>query len=345
MAQYRPPGPRRSPATPDPDAGTTLGPGPSPWRRYAMTDADEVFAFVRATFADITVKTSAAGAEGVELRGIGAMLGDVALNGLRCTARTRLERRSPDLVNVVFVRGGRFVVANRRDVDQVAPGHVVLLPPDLTLELDLDAVESFTVGLPRALVDEVADSRPGDTGGRVRFEATCPVSAGLERHWLGTLSYVRQVVLADAELAANPLIVGQTRHLLASAALAAFPNTAAVPGRSDPGHVSPAVVRRAMGYVEAHADRYVSLAEMAEAAGVSPRALQYAFRRHQGTTPARYARRIRLDGAHRDLRAGDPGAGDTVTAIAARWGFVDAKRFATDYHAVYGQPPSRTLRA
>ncbi|WP_375372794.1 helix-turn-helix domain-containing protein [Micromonospora sp. S-DT3-3-22] len=73
--------------------------------------------------------------------------------------------------------------------------------------------------------------------------------------------------------------------------------------------------------------------------------MQYAFRRYHDTTPARYARRVRLDRAHRDLLDGDPAAGDTVAAIAARWGFVDAKRFATDYRAAYGQPPSHTLRS
>ena len=128
------------------------------------------------------------------------------------------------------------------------------------------------------------------------------------------------MVLADLDLATNPLIIGQVRHMLATAALAVFPSGTVVPQPRGPGDIAPSVVRRAMDHVEAHSDRYVSLTELAEAAGVSARGLQYAFRRYQDTTPARYARRVRLGRAHEDLLRGDPAAGDTVAAIAARWG-------------------------
>ncbi|MEU7612530.1 hypothetical protein [Micromonospora sp. NPDC049204] len=43
-----------------------------------------------------------------------------------------------------------------------------------------------------------------------------------------------------------------------------------------------------------------------------PRALQLAFRRHHDTTPMRYVREVRLERAHRALRAADPTTGATV---------------------------------
>ncbi|WP_328347808.1 AraC family transcriptional regulator [Micromonospora sp. NBC_00421] len=324
----------------DPEAGVKT----PPWQRFTLTDVDEVRAFFRATFADISVLHESVGPEGVELQGMGLALGDVALTGLRYSAGIRVAGVARDLVNIIQVRAGRLVVADSRDSYRVTPGHVALIPADVTLELECDALESFTVGLPTTLLDEVA--RGGEGGDPVvRFEGIRPRSTGLERHWLGTLAYVQQVVLADADLIANPLIVGQVRHMLATAALAVFPCATTVPRQRAPANLSPAVVRRAMDYVDAHIDRYVSLVELAGAAGVSARGLQYAFRRYQDTTPARYARRVRLERAHQDLLDGDPANGDTVTAIAARWGFTDAKRFATDYRAAYGQPPSHTLRA
>ena len=67
------------------------------------------------------------------------------------------------------------------------------------------------------------------------------------------------------------------------------------------------------------------------------------FLRFTGLPPDRL-RRVRLEGAHRDLVTGDPTTGDTVAAIAARWGFAKAGRFSTVYAAAYGQPPSQTLR-
>jgi AraC-like DNA-binding protein len=58
-----------------------------------------------------------------------------------------------------------------------------------------------------------------------------------------------------------------------------------------------------------------------------------------------YLRRVRLDGAHRDLQDADPTAGATVAAIAARWGFGPTTRFTSSYQEQYGALPSHTLRA
>ncbi|MER5454867.1 helix-turn-helix domain-containing protein [Micromonospora sp. NPDC002389] len=323
---------------------TAVGTGPSPWRRLAITGVDEVHAFFAATFANNKILLSDTRSHTAHLRGMGATLDDIVLTGLRYPVLTRMERLSDDLVNFIHIRTGRLTVTDRHDDAHVTPGHTIALPTGLPLQAEFEAVESFTVGIPQSLLDEIARIHSGGVVGKVQFEQQSRPSPELERHWLGTLGYVRQVVMADTELAANPLIIGQIRQLLASAALAVFPNTAPELARRGPGHVSRTVVSRAMGYVESHADRYVSLTEMADAAGVSARALQYAFRRHEDTTPARYARRLRLEHAHRELQTSDPTTGATVTAIAARWGFVDAKRFATDYRAAYGHPPSQTLR-
>ncbi|MET8121957.1 helix-turn-helix transcriptional regulator [Micromonospora sp. NPDC005189] len=80
------------------------------------------------------------------------------------------------------------------------------------------------------------------------------------------------------------------------------------------------------------------------AAGVSLRAVQLAFRRHLGTTPMAYLRRIRLVRAHHDLVRADPGQ-ETVSGIASRWGFASHSRFTARYHASYGVPPRETLHA
>ncbi len=57
----------------------------------------------------------------------------------------------------------------------------------------------------------------------------------------------------------------------------------------------------------------------------------------------KYLQGIRLEQAHRDLRAADPTYGDTVTEIARRWGFSNPGRFATAYRRLYGVHPSTTL--
>ncbi|MEV0877875.1 helix-turn-helix transcriptional regulator [Micromonospora echinofusca] len=216
--------------------------------------------------------------------------------------------------------------------------------PDHSQEAEFDDVDSFTTRLPRALLEEVAHAQTGISGADLRFDSSRPISAALGRHWTQTVSHLTRTVLAGPVLMANPLVAGNTRHLLAATALAVFPNTAHAAALGAAGEVTPRALRRAVAYVDDHADRPVTVEQVAAAAGVRPRALQLAFRRHHGTTPMRYVRQVRLERAHRDLQAADPTTGVTVTMIAQRWGFTHLGRFSTDYRAAYGCGPSRTLR-
>ncbi|MGV0643516.1 helix-turn-helix transcriptional regulator [Mycolicibacterium sp. XJ2546] len=104
-----------------------------------------------------------------------------------------------------------------------------------------------------------------------------------------------------------------------------------------------ALLRRAISFIHENADHDITLNDIAAAVNVTPRSVQYTFRRHMDTTPLEYLRRVRLCRAHRELRNADPSV-DTVMAIAGRWGFAHAGRFSSLYKQTFGQPPSRTLR-
>jgi AraC-like DNA-binding protein len=107
---------------------------------------------------------------------------------------------------------------------------------------------------------------------------------------------------------------------------------------------NPAVIRRAVAFLEEHAHDDIGLAEIATAAGVTPRAVQFAFRRHLDTTPTAYLRKVRLHRAHDDLVAGDP-TRDSVAATAERWGFGNPGRFAAAYRDAFGCSPRETLHS
>ncbi|BBY16431.1 helix-turn-helix transcriptional regulator [Mycolicibacterium litorale] len=108
------------------------------------------------------------------------------------------------------------------------------------------------------------------------------------------------------------------------------------------GHRPPSL-RRSVAFIHENADSDIGLSEIAAAANLTPRAVQYMYRRHLGVTPLEYLRRVRLDRAHRDLQAADPTV-DTVNSIAGRWGFAHAGRFSVAYRRVFGTQPSATLR-
>jgi AraC family ethanolamine operon transcriptional activator len=81
---------------------------------------------------------------------------------------------------------------------------------------------------------------------------------------------------------------------------------------------------------------------MAEAAGVSQRTLEYAFKQAMGLTPGKYLGVLRLNGAHHALSGAQRGE-HTVTEIALNWGFTHMGRFSAYYSALFGETPSMTL--
>ena len=113
----------------------------------------------------------------------------------------------------------------------------------------------------------------------------------------------------------------------------------------DPGAPGPPPtnVCSAVAFIEARAAEPIGLADIAAAARLSPRALQVAFRKHLGTTPLGHLHAVRMSRVHADLLAARPGDGQTVSAVANRWGFSQLSRFARDYKQRYGVSPRDTL--
>jgi transcriptional regulator GlxA family with amidase domain len=111
----------------------------------------------------------------------------------------------------------------------------------------------------------------------------------------------------------------------------------------EPTAEQPVLLRRALTFIHDNAHRDITLSDIAASVNVTPRSVQYTFRRHIGSTPLEYLRSLRLSHAHRELQAADPSV-DTVMAIAGRWGFGHAGRFSSMYKQTFGHSPSRTLR-
>ena len=195
-----------------------------------------------------------------------------------------------------------------------------------------------------ALPGQIAGTEPGRTERPVRFTGYEAVSVAAARTWRHTYAYVRSIVDDLPEAAGHQLLVSNLVRLLAATALATFPNNALTePTIEDRHDAHVATLHRAVAFIDDNAQRDITIADIAEAAHVTIRAVQHAFRRHMDTTPTAYLRRIRLDHAHQDLVAADP-AEQTVTGIAYRWGFPSPSRFAVYYRDVYGVLPGRTLR-
>jgi AraC-like DNA-binding protein len=104
-------------------------------------------------------------------------------------------------------------------------------------------------------------------------------------------------------------------------------------------------LQRAVDHIHAHAHEGLTLAGIAAAACMSPRALEAAFRRRYDTTPLAYARGVRLERVHQALQqAARMGETASVTDIALQHGFIHMGRFAAYYKQRFGCSPSAALR-
>jgi len=195
-----------------------------------------------------------------------------------------------------------------------------------------------------SVVSRVATGIPASKASLpIRFMSFQPVNAASAQRCKDTLRYVKDVVLADDTIA-TPLVLGHVSRLLASVALSPFPHSATTgPPPHDRADNQPVLLRRAIEFIDANVIEDIGLADVAEAVHVTARAVQYMFRRHLDTTPLRYLREVRLHYAHEDLLIANRRQ-DTVTAIAARWGFMHTGRFAVFYRHLRPQPAHHAAR-
>ena len=105
---------------------------------------------------------------------------------------------------------------------------------------------------------------------------------------------------------------------------------------------APGNVRRAEAFMRANAGMPLTIADIAEAAGCSVRALQIAFRRFRGTTPMRVLQQARLEQARTEISCADQR--QSLARIAAEYGFSSPTRFAQSFRRKYGAYPSKMLR-
>lgn len=103
------------------------------------------------------------------------------------------------------------------------------------------------------------------------------------------------------------------------------------------------MLRRTRDYLQAHTDRCVTVHELCEQLGSSPRALQDCFRKHVGLSPKTYLKAQKLNEARRELRRADSACA-SVSDVAVRYGFWHLSQFAADYRWLFGELPSDTLR-
>lgn len=267
---------------------------------------------------------------------IGRMCVDIIYHGYAAEHLDNQPHRHSFFEVCLVGRGsGRFVVAGqaqpigRGDLFVARPGveHQIVSTSRPAMELSWIAYQVHRDGEEQseplaALLDHFATS-----SGLVAPSGRC---AGLWR--------ALHAVAAGGELAGAPEQIGWlTAALLIGIAQAVAP-IALDPAPPDRRHEL--LMQRALRYIDDNLGRPLSPGEVAAEVGLSQRHFTRLFRRHTGTTLARYITRARVDRARARLR------NETVPIkqIAAELGFRDIHYFTRIFTRAAGMPPGSARR-
>ena len=307
-------------------------------------DFEEAVDSLRSAFGEVEMRRAERGASRFAMRAFA--LPDVSstrwsFSGTTGGTRADDDDEQPVVLTGMVVGGGAHLWAPGTDVDidTTRP----FLYPEL-VDSELDQPDFANLGVTRSAVEARARAITGLDDFTVRFTRTAPIDQIMDQVWRDTMAYAQRTSAAlidhpDAAIAQIALLDLTTTILLRT-----FPNTT-LDAANQRSVTAPrrGAMRRALQYIDDNLDLPITVADIAGAAGLSTRGLYAGFQRDLDMSPMVYLRTARLHAARDELGEADPAITD-VDAIAARWGFVDPKRFAHHYTAVFGESPQVTLQ-
>jgi AraC-like DNA-binding protein len=222
-------------------------------------------------------------------------------------------------------RGEAFVYSRERDAQlEFGAGleQIILRIPLAMLERSLEPLIGFK---PRHAISFEPAIDPADPHYAGFRELVMMLAGGLDP----ALSAWPQATLAQLEQACVTSFLHCSRHNFRRFLGAA------------PADDIPVQILHAEHYVESQCGADITVAGMAEIAGVSVSTLTRAFLKHRGFSPATFIKRAKLSRARTLL---ETGAATTVVGVALRCGFANPSRFANDYRQAFGESPTEALR-
>jgi AraC-like DNA-binding protein len=252
----------------------------------------------------------------------------------------------PGLPNYCFslIRSGRCAMStpDTRGTTEAGPGGgLIHLGRAGTRALTADGTARTNVWIAAGRLEAALEACLGE---RLRaplvFEPGLDWASGAGAALCRLVLHLTQELPRPDGLAANSPALAAFADLFVHTALRGLPHSHAERLARQRDGAAPTCVRRAEAYFRDHADQAVRLEDAAAAAGCSARALQRAFRRFRDTSPHAALHHVRLELARAELARGEAAA----AAVARRYGFTNAGRFAAAYASRFGELPSETRR-
>ncbi len=304
----------------------------------ASRDWDEVSqAVADAYFPHTLTPSTRFPAANVSLRKTGT--GPVRIARLAWGADVSVQSEHPGAYGVNIPLTGRLdSVVGGKEVSSL-PGTATVCPPDVTTLMPhwTSSCEIIGVRFDHEYLQREMHRILGRAGRPLPSQVNLSTSAGTT--WLRFVESLSDQMDGPRCLLHNDLVASQILSAVTTAfVLAVVPDDA-----EGTAATRPRIVKRVIDALHDDPAHAWTAAEMAEKAGVSVRRLQEGFRQYVDRSPTEYLTDIRLVRARDDLHAAGPG--DTVAAVALRWGFAHSGRFAAAYRTRFGTSPSAALRS
>jgi len=234
--------------------------------------------------------------------------------------------------HAVFIQtGGAFTVARRVNGDlrqeTYTRGDISILPLGCSCAGRAEVDEYTAIHLEPTLVERVAcDVSSARIELNPRHKLRDPFIASIGGYLLAEAASRGAGGRLYAESLATALAVHLVRHYSANKPVI----------HESKGGLAPRRLRRAIGYINDHLDKDVSLAAVAEMTGLSPFHFARQFKRATGRTPHEYVVEQRIARAKRLLRTTTL----PVAEIALRIGCANQQHFSTLFRRATGTTPT-----
>lgn len=176
----------------------------------------------------------------------------------------------------------------------------------------------------------------------LEFRPSLDWSCGLTASLKFQLDFIRSEFERPDGIATNPVALASTTDLLMALILRGASHNYADELELQPGCAVPVYVQRAEEFMRVHSAAPIQISDIAAAAGCSVRTLGSVFQRFRGRTPLAALHACRLEQVHAVLSRSEADA--PIGAVARRYGFTNASRFAIAFRRRFGETPLDVLR-
>jgi AraC-like DNA-binding protein len=242
------------------------------------------------------------------------------------------------------LKGVSLVTQTGRRATSSAMRHGVVIRPfdDFTVRWSPEATQ-YAVLLPSDTVENHLKSllsHPVD--GPIDFALSFDLANNTGQGLLAAIHFLRCELARPGGIAESPIARSQLESFAITQLLLAVPHRYSEELSAPTRPANRNRIRNVIDLIDSQPASDLSIARLAEVAGVSGRALQVGFRQAVGMTPVAYVRKVRLDRVREELIAL---AGErSITETALYWGFTHLGRFSVYYKQQFGESPTETVR-